>query len=121
MTAKFAGALPEGDANGLGPVVRHLIDRPHDLHVVVALLDCKRTTTDNDTGDVVPTARIRRIEVVVDAEDKALLRRLLERALERRTGATVLPFELEADMRSAFDDVDEVTGELPPVDDEGTP
>jgi len=110
---KLASGLPGGDANGLTAIARPLIDSPHNVHVVVALVDCKRTTIDNDTGEMVPTARIRRIEVIGDdGDDKALAQKMLRRSLERRTGKTVLPFDLEEDLRAAFGNVDPNTGEV---------
>lgn len=109
---KLASSLPGGDANGLVAIARDLIDEPHEVHVVVALVDCKRLTTDTDTGEVVPTARVRRIEALADAEDLKLSQKMLRRALERRTGKTVLPFDLEEDLRAAFGRVDPQTGEI---------
>lgn len=108
---KLASNLPGGDANGLVAIARALIDTPHDVHVVVGLVDCKRTTTDNDSGEVVPTARIRRIEVI-DGGDKDLAAKMMRRALEQRTGKTVLPFDLEEDLRAAFGRIDPDTGEI---------
>lgn len=108
---KLASSLPGGDANGLVSLARNLIDSPHDVHVVVALVDCKKITTDNDTGEVVPTARIRRIEAISD-DDKGLAGKMLRRALETRTGKTVLPFDLEEDIRAAFGEIDPDTGEI---------
>jgi hypothetical protein len=109
---KIASTLPGGDANGLVAIARALIDTPHDVHVVIALVDCKKTTVDNDSGEVVPTARVRRIEVITEA-DRELAAKMLRRALEKRTGKTVLPFDLEEDMRAAFGNVDPNTGEIP--------
>lgn len=108
---KLASSLPGGDANGLTAIARGLIDNPHEIHVVVALVDCKRTTTDNDTGEIVPTARIRRVEVIGGA-DKDLAAKMMRRALESRTGKTVLPFDLEEDLRAAFGGIDPDTGEI---------
>jgi hypothetical protein len=108
---KIASTLPGGDANGLVAIARALIDTPHDVHVVVALVDCKKTTVDNDSGEVVPTARVRRIEVITEA-DRELAAKMLRRALEKRTGKTVLPFDLEEDMRAAFGNIDPNTGEI---------
>ena len=109
---KLTSALPGGDANGLVAIARELIDNPHEVHVVLALVDCKKVTVDNDNGETVPTARIRRIEALTDAEDKALSHKMIRRALERRTGATVLPFDLEEDLRAAFGRIDPHTGEI---------
>ena len=108
---KLTASLPKGDGNGLDALARQLIDTPHDIHVVIALVDCKKITTDNDDGTVEPTARIRRIEAISE-EDREVAARMLRRALERRTGKTVLPFDLEEDMRAAFGNVDPHTGEI---------
>jgi len=108
---KLSGNLPRGDGNGLDAVAHALIDEPHAIHVIVALVDCKKTPTDNDSGEVEPTARIRRIEVI-DRQDKDLAAKMLRRALERRTGKTVLPFDLEEDLRAAFGRIDPQTGEI---------
>lgn len=108
---KLNGSLPRGSANGLDAIARRLIDNPQEVHVVIALVDCKRITTDADTGDVEPTARIRRIETVT-GDDKTLAATMLRRALERRTGQTVLPYDLEDELRAAFGDFDPDTGEI---------
>lgn len=108
---KLNAALPKGDGNGLDALARQLIDQPHDVHVVIALVDCKKITTDNDDGTVEPTARIRRIEVV-SQEDRDIAATMLRRALERRTGKPVLPFDLEEDLRAAFGRIDPNTGEI---------
>ena len=92
--AKLTSALPKGEANGLSALDRELIDSPSSIHVVIALVDCKKITTDVDSGDVEPVARIRRIEVIREDKDRAAI--MLRRALEVRTGKTVLPFDLEA-------------------------
>jgi hypothetical protein len=108
---KLNSALPKGSANGLDALADQLLDSPHTIHVVVALVDCKDSKTDYDTGDVVPTARIRRVEPITGA-DKDLAGKLLRRALALRLGETVLPFDLEEDLRAAFGDFDGGTGEI---------
>ena len=108
---RLASGLPKGDGNGLDSLARQLIDEPTSVHVIVALVDCKKITTDTDTGDVEPTARVRRIEVINDA-DKDLAAKMLRRSLEKRTGKTVLPFDLEEDIRAAFGNFDPKTGEI---------
>jgi hypothetical protein len=110
---KLASSTPDGENNGLLALWEKLVTTPQDLHVVVALVDCKRTTTDNDTGEIVPTARIRRIEPISDGDDGKRLIRLLRRAFEQRTGKAVLPLGLEDDLRAVFgEDVDPDTGEI---------
>lgn len=103
---KLAGRLPTGDANGLAAIAADMLDNPEQVHVVIALVDCSKITTDTDSGDVVPTARIRRIEAIKDPKDGRVLRSLLRREWERRTGKTVLPFEMEEELRSAFGEDD---------------
>lgn len=107
---KLASVLPKGDGNGLDAIARPLVERPHDMHVVIGLVDCKKTTTDNDSGEVEPTARIRRVEVIA-ADDLGTAEKLMRRALEKRTGTTVLPLDLEDEIADAFANVD-TTGEL---------
>lgn len=103
---KLASALPKGDANGLGPLVMDLVQHPDRFKVVLAIIDCKQITTNADTGEVVPTARIRRIEGVLPGDYKTA-RRLMERALEERTGRVTLPLGLEDDLREAFHGITE--------------
>lgn len=108
---KLANGLPGGEANGLSAIARDLIDNPKQVHVVIALVDCKSISTDTDSGDITPTARIRRIEPI--QVDKDLVAKIMRRAMETRTGKTVLPFDLEEDLRAAFGDlIDPNTGEI---------
>jgi hypothetical protein len=116
MSAKMSGGLPKGDANGLSPIVRDLIDHPHRFHVLLAIVDCKSIHTDNDSGEIVPTARVRRVEVVLP-EDLKTAEKLLRRSLEKRAGKTVLPMDLEDEITIAFGRVDPRTGEI--LDDPG--
>lgn len=102
MTAKLSSGLPQGEANGLAAIASQLADVPEKVHVVIALVDCSKITTNVDSGDVLPTARVRRIEAITDPSDGHRLRQLMRRQYERRTGKTVLPFELEDDLRAAF-------------------
>lgn len=108
---KLAGSLPKGEGDGLDAIARRLIDEPHEIHVAVVLIDCKKITTDTDTGDVEAVARIRRIEPI-GGDDKDLAAKMLRRAMERRTGKAVLPFDVEEEMRGIFQNVDPDTGEI---------
>lgn len=103
MTVKLTSALPKSDeANGLVAVADSLVAEPSRMHVAVVVLDCAQITRDTDTGEETPTARVRRIEIVDNDEDRDRLRGLAQRALERRTGKTVLPLDLEDELRDAF-------------------
>lgn len=108
---KLSSSLPDGNTNGLGSISDDLITTPHRLHIVIAVIDCKSTTCDNDSGEVVPTARIRRIEPISN-DDRELAAQIMRRAMESRTGKAVLPIELENDLRAALDGIDPDTGEI---------
>lgn len=108
---KLSSALPGGDGNGLAAIARQLVDNPHELHVVIAIVDNKTTKTDHDRDEREPTARIRRIEVI-GGDDKQVAQQMMRRALEERTGQTVLPLDLEDELRAAFGDIDPYTGEI---------
>ena len=102
MTVSVSGRLPDGDGNGLNTVLSDLIRDPKKLHVCIAIVDGKKVTTDADSGETVPTARIRRIEVLLDEDDMKVAERLMRRALDRRTGREALPYDLEEEIRAAF-------------------
>lgn len=98
---KLASALPKGTANGLDAIATALVENPHQVHAVIALVDCKKTTTDNDTGEVEPTARIRRVEAL-SGEDLHHVEKYIRRAYEKRTGVTTLPLGVEDELNEVF-------------------
>lgn len=102
MSAKLGSRLPEGSANGLSAIADGMVEEPDRVWVIVALIDTAKLTHNVDSGDIVPTARIRRIEAITDLPDGHKLRQLLRRAWERRTGKDVLPLDLEDDLAAAF-------------------
>lgn len=108
--AKLGAALPKGEGDGLSAIAPDLVRDPKRLRVVMAIIDCKKVTTDHDTGDIIPVARIRRIEVVT-GPDLHSAEKLMRRALEKRSGETVLPLDLEDALHEAFQNVDPDTGE----------
>lgn len=123
---KLASKLPEG-GHGLSTVSHILVRNPHQKHVVIGVVDCSSVTTDNDSGAVEPTARIRRLEVIADAGDLNTAESLLRRALDVRLGSIVLPLAIEDDLTHAFVEaigrlgpaegfVDAETGEVVPID-----
>jgi hypothetical protein len=102
VSAKFAGALPKGGANGLQQIAAEMVETPWDVRVAVIFFDCSKVTKDMDSGETVPTARIRRIEVIDDPADGNRLRQVLRRAWERRTGEDVLPIDMEDELNAVF-------------------
>jgi hypothetical protein len=103
----MSGKLPAGDGNGLVAILSELVRDRQQVFAAICLLDGKKVVIDKDTGEKVPTVRVRRIEVVLDGEDMRVARRLMERALSRRTGQETLPYDLEAEIDMAFGSEDE--------------
>lgn len=121
--ARLASGLPkDADQNGLFAIARELIEDPLRRHVVIAVVDCSKITTDTQTGAREATIRVRRIEQVHPG-DTTEAERLVRRALEFRMGDTVLPIDIERDMEEWFGqgvELDTATGELTlPGDDAG--
>lgn len=115
---KFSSALPAGDANGLTSLSNKLIRNPKGTHIIVGVIDVKSITTDIDSGDQVATVRFRRVEAIHEEDaDHAL--RMLARGVERRTGATMLPIEIEDELQALTDSLDWTTGELLDPDGDG--
>jgi DNA segregation ATPase FtsK/SpoIIIE-like protein len=82
---KFASATPKD--HGLSS--RLLANNPEATHLIVATIDVSKLTTDVDTGDVEPTVRVLSVEIVNTA-DQADAEAMYRRALEKRSGRTVL-------------------------------
>lgn len=110
-TVKIASKLPDGESNGLIAVYHQLVHDGGDLICAVVMLDTKSLTTDLDNGDVTPTARIRHIEAICNQRDARELARLMVRERERRTGKSVLPLDLEQELRSMLGDRDQGDGD----------
>ncbi len=122
---KLSGKLPKVDANGLVPISERMVADPERVWAVVALVDCQSTTTVYGAGDVIPTARIRHIEVVLTPEHIDMVKRVMSSTMLQRTGREVLPITLEDELIDAFKGiqldgigtVDPNTGEV--IDPEG--
>ncbi len=122
----LSGKLPAGDGDGLSAIVDELIAEgtgaaPRKIHVAICMVDCVKVTTNADTGETVPTARVRRIEVIHEVDDMVIAEGLMRRALDQRTGREALPYNLEQELRGIFDAPDPETGagsglEQPPLD-----
>lgn len=104
---KLAPQLPKGMAYGLDPIVADLCDRPDNTQVVIAIVDCKEIKTDTDTGEIIPTMRIRRVEAIT-GPDAQTVRRMFHRATERRTGREALPLGFVQEGLAALDDAERV-------------
>jgi hypothetical protein len=103
--AALGGTLPTGDKNGLTAIAGDLIREPARPRVIIALIDNPKTVVKNESGERVATVRFRRIEAVLPGDHPAA-EQLMRRALEKRTGATVLPLDLEDELSAAFAEFD---------------
>jgi hypothetical protein len=101
----LGGNLPTGDQNGLNALAGAMINEPNRLRALLVLIDTSKVTRRTDDGEIIATARVRRIEAILP-EDFGAAERLIRRSLEKRTGATVLPLELEDELNAAFAAVD---------------
>lgn len=104
MSVNLSGKLPRGDTNGIAAIAMSLVDDPASHHVIIALVDCEKVVTSTDTGETLPTARIRAIEAFVgktaDGKEAA---RLLRRAMDRRRHGGNDQFELPLELERALD------------------
>jgi hypothetical protein len=66
------------------------------------VFDCKRGTEDYDLDDKVITVRIRRVARLLP-QDLDQAEAMLRRSVEFDSGQTTLEFELEDEIRKAFD------------------
>jgi len=120
MTKLSSGLPKETSGNGLSAIARDLVVNPMNRHVMIAVVDCSKITTDTSTGLMEPTARVLRIERVAP-QDAETAERLVRRALEHRLGDTVLPIDLEEDIEEWFGKgfkLDPETGVLTPTHEE---
>lgn len=105
LSVALAGKLPKGDGNGLAEMAPELEKNRKQIRVAVVLFDVASYAQTTDDGTAEVKVRIRRIEAITDPDDAAAMERLLMRQFERRTGQTVLPIDLEADVEKAFEDL----------------
>lgn len=96
--AKLSSSLPKG--HGLNVAVRRLAQGDP----VVALVVLRRfTKTENfEKGETELTLKVSEVEAI-HPDDLYLAKRLMERALEARTGQPVLPYDLETALEGVFE------------------
>jgi hypothetical protein len=107
---KLSSKLPgETEINGVDAMVDLLTKDPETLRVGVVVFDVSKVEHDTDTGDDIPTIRLRRLEPLSNVDNMdPQLRALVDAAAEQRTGKKALPFEqvevLDADDQLPEDD-----------------
>lgn len=90
MAVRLWPVLPKDyEDNGLGTIEKLMIDDPDEEFYIVARINRRRATIDDEKGETVPTARVLHIEPATgDLEDAA--RELLNTAMRNRTKAGTL-------------------------------
>lgn len=90
MSVRMWPSLPKDFTdNGLGSIEKLMVDDPDARFYVVAEVNRRRATIDDDAGETVPTMRVLRIEPLTgDMEDTA--RQMLDAATMKRTSAGTL-------------------------------
>lgn len=105
MSVKLGSSLPKDDRNGIGAISAALLDAPEAEHLIIAVVNCKATTQDMDTGDVIPTARILAVEAFeAGSPIGKQVRDVVRRKYNQRTRGDQLPFNEKPD--PADDDED---------------
>ena len=103
---KLSSRLPgDFETNGLDALAQDLIDNPATVRLAVVWIDTAKVVIDTDSGDHVPTVRVRRIEPVGDVGAAIpALRKLVGNAFEERTGRKPLPFDIVEVTEERFSD-----------------
>jgi len=93
---KISSKLPgDAETNGLDSTVDDLVGDPSSLRVAVLWYDVHHVTVDTDSGNHIPTIRLRRFEPIGDPSTVAPgVREAVAKAMEERTGHSPLPFEI---------------------------
>lgn len=93
---KLSSKMPgDFETNGLDSLASDLVHDPKTIRLGVCWFDVQKVTIDADTGEEVPTVRIRRFEPLGDADEVSqAIRDAVGEAQEKRTGRTPLPFDI---------------------------
>lgn len=92
MAVRMWASLPKDHlANGMPTIEKELLADADTEHVIIARINRKRVTTDDDTHETIPTARIIHVEVIGGDLQAAALE-LLRDVYKARTGEGTLPY-----------------------------
>lgn len=93
---RLSSKLPgDPETNGVDAIAEALVGNPETIRYGVVWFDVVKVTEETDTGDNIPTIRVRRIEPLGQA--KAVDPRIADvvaEAVEERTGRSAMPFEI---------------------------
>lgn len=93
---KLGSKMPgDWEVNGLDNIVDDLTEDPKQLRAGFVVFDVEKITVDADSGNQVPTVRVRRFEPLGKADEiSAAIRDAYTKAVETRTGRTALPLDI---------------------------
>lgn len=93
---KLGSKLPgETEINGVDAIALELVEDPETIRVALVYFDVSHTTHDTDSGDDVPTIRVRRFEPIGTLEDAPTsVREVMADAFAARTGRKAIPWEI---------------------------
>jgi hypothetical protein len=104
MIVKLSGVLPkDDDKNGLTDAQKLLGEGPRKTFLVVALVSGGISKLDYDADETTLTLRIRHAEVVPE-DHRPIVAEALFQALQNRTGALMLPYEVGEEFKMEDDD-----------------
>lgn len=91
---KLGSKLPgQTEINGVDSIALELVEDPETIRLAIVYFDVSHTTHDTDTGDDVPTIRVRRFEPIGTIDNAPTsLQKLVGEAFEKRTGRKPIPF-----------------------------
>jgi hypothetical protein len=102
LSTKLPG---DPETNGVDALADVLVDDPATIRYAVVWFDVAKVTAETDTGDLIPTIRVRRIEPIGTAAhvDPAIADAVAA-AVEDRTGRKAIPFAIvEVETTEAVD------------------
>lgn len=92
---KVGSKMPANkEMNGLDAQQQDLVEDPKELRCALVWYDTGKITVDPDTGEQVPTIRLRRFEPVAVETVKSAIWETLQQAIQKRTGQPAIPLDI---------------------------
>lgn len=103
---KLSSAMPgDFETNGLDQHAAWLLDNPKALMICAIWIDVQKIVVDTDSGDHIPTVRVRRVEPLGEVgEVSAKMKEIIQDAVAERTGRTPIPFDIAEVTEERFSD-----------------
>jgi hypothetical protein len=91
---RLSSKLPgDPEINGVDALADNLVADPRVIRYGVVWFDAARVTEDTDTGEVIPTLRVRRIEPIgIAGSVLPEIASIVDDAVRARTGRAPIPF-----------------------------